>query len=455
MKKFFYTAAVALVFCAGEARAAHFQASGVRVGPASEDVVSDAPAAPVPKRDEKRTAPTGDAKNARHGEASKPTTGDHGGVTGERGGEQNRASEKAQDPKPQDPTSLSNSTASTNAPAITGKPSATSDAPSKPGSETSLPVGASVKTDVPAGAPVKSAGGAESVPDAHKAVPPVSTNQAANAPNPSAATPNSSAAAPNSSAPSATAAVSLAAVYRIGIGDVLDIRLLNGQDPRQSTLYPVLAGGVLDFPLLHDPLTVAGMTTEELAAQLIAEFRHRSIYDRPQVRVSVREYASHAVLVSGLVNDPGTKILRREAIPLYVVVAEAQPKPEAGRAVIMSHATGKSVTVDLNDAAALNTLVQSGDVVSLTVRPPEFFYIGGEIGSPGQKDFHAGMTLTQALLAAGGVTRLAGERVKVARQGADGRLVSTDYNLTRIEGGVEPDPALQPGDRVEVSARRK
>jgi polysaccharide biosynthesis/export protein len=205
---------------------------------------------------------------------------------------------------------------------------------------------------------------------------------------------------------------------------------------------------------LRDPLTVVGMTPDELAAQLVAELRHRGIYDRPQVRVSVREYASHAVLVSGLANDPGTKILRREAVPLYVVVAEAQPKPEAGRAVVISHKTGQTTTVDLNDPAALNVLVQAGDVVNLIARPPAFFYIGGEINSPGQKDFHAGLTLTQALLASGGVTRTAGPKVKVSRQGADGRLVSTEYELPEIEKGLVPDPALQPGDRVEVSRAR-
>jgi protein involved in polysaccharide export with SLBB domain len=236
---------------------------------------------------------------------------------------------------------------------------------------------------------------------------------------------------------------------------VLDIRTLNDSSPRQSTLFTIGAGGVLDHPLLKDPLTVAGMTTDELAAQLVAEFRHRGVYERPQVRVSVREYASHAVLVSGLAGDPGTKILRREAIPLYVVIAEAQPKPEAGRAVIISHSTGKVINVDLNDAAALNTLVQAGDVVNLTVRPPEFFYIGGEISSPGQKDFHGGMTLTQAVLASGGVTATAGERIKVSRAGADGRLVSAEYNLREIEGGVVPDPVLQAGDRIEVARAGK
>jgi protein involved in polysaccharide export with SLBB domain len=252
-----------------------------------------------------------------------------------------------------------------------------------------------------------------------------------------------------------TPAVALTSVYRIGIGDVLDIRLLNQSDPRQSTLYTVMAGGVLEYPLLRDPLTVTGMTVEELAGQLIAELKHRAIYDKPQVRVSVRDYASHAVLVSGLVSDPGTKILRREAVPLYVVVAEAQPKPEAGRAVVVSHTTGKTATVDLGDAAAMNLLVQPGDVVNVVVRPREFFYIGGEIGAPGQKDFHSGMTLTQAVLASGGVTRPESNRIKVSRQGEDGRLVSTEYNLREIEEGKVPDPALQPGDRVEVSRWRK
>ena len=132
---------------------------------------------------------------------------------------------------------------------------------------------------------------------------------------------------PNS-APVLPPAPALTTLYRIGVGDVLDIRILNQADTRQSTLYSVLTGGVLEYPLLRNPLTVTGMTPEELSAQLIAELKHRGVFDKPQVRVSVRDYASHAVLVSGLVSDPGTKILRREAVPLYVVVAEAQPKPE-------------------------------------------------------------------------------------------------------------------------------
>jgi protein involved in polysaccharide export with SLBB domain len=244
------------------------------------------------------------------------------------------------------------------------------------------------------------------------------------------------------------AAPPLTNIYRVGGGDVLDIRLLNAST-RESTLFTVMADGLLEYPLAGEPLQVAGLTTEEINDRLTPKIK---LYDNPKIVVSVREYASHNVIISGLVNDPGTKVLRREAMPLYVVLAEAQLKPEAGRATIM-RADGQSIVVNLSDQKATTTLVLPGDVITLTAAPPaapQFFYIGGQINSPGQKDFHAGMTLTQAVLASGGTTRFAGGKVKVSRQGQDGRLVTTEYSLKQVESGKIPDPVLQPGDRLDV-----
>jgi protein involved in polysaccharide export with SLBB domain len=426
MKKFITAASVALLLCAAHARAAGFQVDGVRVGPASEEKATDAGDATSTKPKESKPAPTATPDAERRAEPPKESA--------------NKNDDKKKHPaeKSQTPSALPNSTASTTAPSDTNKPPATTDAPAKAGAEPAASLGASSGGNKSNSSNTDS--GTTSQPaSATNAVSGGATNLAISS---SSATANP----PSSVLPT----VELTNVYRIGIGDVLDIRLLNDQDPRQSTLYTVLAGGVLDYPLLKDPLTVSGMTTDELAAQLIADFRHRGLYEHPQVRVGVREYASHAVLISGLAGDPGTKILRREAIPLYVVVAEAQPKPEAGRAVVISHSTGKSTSVDLNDAAGLNMLVQSGDVVNLMVRQPEFFYVGGEINSPGQKDFHSGMTLTQAVLASGGVTAASSGRVRVSRAGADGRLISNEYNLAEIENGAVPDPVIQAGDRIEV-----
>jgi polysaccharide export outer membrane protein len=239
-------------------------------------------------------------------------------------------------------------------------------------------------------------------------------------------------------------------IYRVGIGDVLDIRLLNTSASSESTLFTVLAGGLLEYPLAGEPVAVAGLTTEEINAQLTPKIK---LYDDPRLTVSVREYASHRVIVTGLVSDPGTKVLRREAVPLYVVLAEAQPRAEAARATIMRQGD-KSITIDLTNQTAISELVVSGDVIRLSAAPPaepQFFYLGGQVYVPGQKAFHEGLTLMQAVLAGGGPTRFAGDEVKVMRQGQDGRLVTTRYNLKKIEAGKIPDPLLQAGDRIEVS----
>jgi protein involved in polysaccharide export with SLBB domain len=237
-------------------------------------------------------------------------------------------------------------------------------------------------------------------------------------------------------------------IYRIGTGDVLDIRLLN-TSARESTLYTVMSGGLLEYPLAGVPFQVSGMTTEEIRARLAASVK---VYDNPQFVVSVREYASHSIIITGLVSNPGPRILRREAMPLYVVLAEAQPNAEAARATIM-RAGSQNMTVDLADSTATSTLVQSGDVIKVMAAPPaapQFYFIGGQVNAPGQKDFHAGLTLTQSILASGGISRFANSKVRVSRQGADGRLITTEYNLKQIEEGKVPDPTLQAGDRVEV-----
>lgn len=394
----FVSAVLLALACSAHAGATPRQA-GVRVGPEAEE---SKPNADTSKREEKKEAKK---------ESPRPNA--------------------PAAPKSQTPSDVTSTAAASSSPVGTDATRATSDAPAKPGPVVGVPVNNPAKTPAVGNSPA----------------PTTNNDSAAKPSNANAA--NANPAPPSPAAPAAP----LTSVYRIGVGDILDIRLLNHPDSRLSTLYTVLAGGLIEYPLIRDHVSVAGMTPEELSAQLVAELRHRGIFERPQVRVSIREYASHAVIVSGLVSDPGTKILRREAVPLYVVVAESQPRAEAGRAVVISHATGKTNTVDLLDAAGMGMLVQPGDVISLTARPPEFFYVGGEIASPGQKSFHMGMTLTQAVLASGGVTAQAqaGAKVKVLRQGADGRLVATEYNLKEIEDGVVPDPVLQAGDRIEVS----
>jgi protein involved in polysaccharide export with SLBB domain len=221
-----------------------------------------------------------------------------------------------------------------------------------------------------------------------------------------------------------------------------------------ATAYKVTPAGLLVHPLLAEPLQVSGLTTDEIEARLGSELKRRpNGGGAAAVNVAVSEYASHAIIVSGLVKDPGTKIMRREGVPLYVIIAHAQPLPEAGRVQVVSHATGQSAAFDLADSRALNVLVRPGDVITVQPRTKQYFYIAGAIQTPGQKEFHANLTLTQAILAAGGVARSgasAATTATVSRQGADGRLVATRYDLREIGAGKTPDPFIEPGDRIEV-----
>ena len=240
----------------------------------------------------------------------------------------------------------------------------------------------------------------------------------------------------------------LTKIYRVGPNDVLDIRI-NDNASQQSTLFTITASGLLEHPMLTEPMPAGGLTTDEISSRFESELKRRALLENPKVSVGVRDYASHTILVSGLVKDSGTKILRREAIPLYVVVADAQPLPEAARVTVLRNESNQTFDVELSESSEMNLLVRPGDVITLHPSVTQFVYIGGEVTQPGEKIYRRGLTLTQALIAAGGVT----EKAKEARLGRDdgkGFLVVTKYKLKEIESGKVQDPVVKPGDRITI-----
>jgi protein involved in polysaccharide export with SLBB domain len=253
-------------------------------------------------------------------------------------------------------------------------------------------------------------------------------------------------------APTAIAPIddlSLTRIYRIGPNDVLDIRFNDPSAAAKSTLFTITPTGLLEFPLLSEPLPVSGLTVEEVGAKLEDELTKRALLENPKVVVGVRDYASHTVLVSGLVKDSGTKILRREAIPLYVVVADAQPLPEAARASVVRNNSNQMYEIDLTQSADMNLLVRPGDVITLHPNETQFVYVGGEVKSPGEKTFRRGLTLTQAIISAGGATSKP-KFAQIARDDGRGFLSVTRVKLSEIESGKLVDPMVKPGDRIMI-----
>lgn len=254
---------------------------------------------------------------------------------------------------------------------------------------------------------------------------------------------------------SAAAVASPTEIYKIGVGDVLFISIQNAPS-RATTYFTVLNDGTIDYPLASEMVAVAGNTAEEIEETLKEKVK---LYENPQISVKVREHASHSVTVLGLVEKSGEKFLQREAVPLYVIKAEAVVEAKANQLVI-KRADSTAETLDLKDSKNEDVLVFPGDILEFkSVEPafeavvaaaPQFYYIGGEINSAGQKDFHAGITLTQAILASGGLRKPNVRRVIIRRKNEQGLLSPIQFDLTAVKDGKQPDPVLQAGDTLEI-----
>ena len=81
-------------------------------------------------------------------------------------------------------------------------------------------------------------------------------------------------------------------------------------------------------------------------------------------------------------------------------------------------------------------------------------YVSGEVVHPGAYPFQSGLTLLNACVTAGGLTAFAAPgKVRVIRASGEGpRIVQVD--LARVRKGAQPDVPLDPGDHIEVPARR-
>jgi len=243
--------------------------------------------------------------------------------------------------------------------------------------------------------------------------------------------------------------IDLTTIYRVGPGDVLEVRLNDAATAAQPALFTITPNGLLEHPDLNGPLSCAGLTVDEIAARLKERAKQNSSTANANVSVTINEYVSHTILVGGLVKEPGAKILRREAIPLYVVAADSQLLPEAESVSVVRHEPNESFVIESVEPAQMSMLVRPGDVITFQPAVAQFIYVGGEVQHPGEKKFHRGLTLTQAIIAAGGVPRNVKE-ARLARDNGKGFLAVSRYKLKDIDSGKMPDPLMQPGDRITV-----
>lgn len=251
----------------------------------------------------------------------------------------------------------------------------------------------------------------------------------------------------------------LAAPYRVGVGDVLEVAV-EGR-PDLSRLPTVQTTGTVWVPRAGE-VPVRGLTVEEIAARVAPRLAAEDL-PQPRVSVRVREYQSQFVWVRGAVNRPGRKPLRagsrlvdalldaggfQQGASGELTVERASGFADGGRELRLRF-SGREPTPE--ELQQLSLPLAAGDVITATTQ--QWVSVSGAVRRPGRYPWDGGLSVARLVEKAGGLVRGAREEVQLRRRGEPaGQEVEADLGAIR-EGRAE-DPLLAPGDEVAVRARR-
>src|SRR5579863_7769227 len=84
--------------------------------------------------------------------------------------------------------------------------------------------------------------------------------------------------------------------------DLLDVSVFDV--PEMSRTYRVHANGSIELPLIHEPVSAAGLTPDQLCASIIGRLQADGLVSHPQVTVEIKESRLHSVIVAGEVKKP-------------------------------------------------------------------------------------------------------------------------------------------------------
>jgi polysaccharide export outer membrane protein len=254
--------------------------------------------------------------------------------------------------------------------------------------------------------------------------------------------------------------------YRIGPGDVLDIRIFNRPNLSRDAVR-VEGSGMIRMPLIEGEIQAACKTEGELAKEIAT--RYLKYYRNPQVDVFIKEYHAREVALIGAVTDQGRYQLSRRMRLLELLTYAKGPSDKAGQTVNIVRGSRPDlcatttqtaddasgfISLQLNDTLRgeeqANPYVQPGDII--TIPEADQVYVVGNVYSPKPLSLKEPISVSRAIAMAGGPLRDSKtDRVRIVRQqrGSAGR--SEIYvNLNAIARKQADDVLLQANDIVEV-----
>jgi len=258
--------------------------------------------------------------------------------------------------------------------------------------------------------------------------------------------------------------------YRVGPGDVLEVRVFNRPQLSHDSL-AISNDGLIRMPFIGE-LQAACLTEAELAKEITTRLLK---YQRnPQVYVSVKQYNSQPVSIIGAVNAPSRFQLQRRVRLLELLSLANGPSARAGRSVQVLHAEAPTSICEepptasdsyddarvglsaynlgetLKGSPQANPYLRPGDIV--TIPEADQAYIIGNVFKPGPIALSEPITVSRAIVMAGGTApNTDTSKVRIIRQAA-GSTTKTEIvvDLKKVKKNQAEDVALLANDTIEV-----
>lgn len=242
--------------------------------------------------------------------------------------------------------------------------------------------------------------------------------------------------------------------YRIGPQDVINVRVYG--EEKLSGRIRIDNDGSFPFEYLGR-VKAEGMTTAQIETYLTKALGDGYLRN-PQVSVEVVEYRSQNVFVTGEVRSPNKYSLQANSTLMDALTLAGSVTANAGNWVQITHARqgaealGPSASAeydvrvnlrDIQTGKAQNIKMRDGDTIF--VPKAERVWVVGQVRNPQGVIHEEGMTVFEAIAAAGGITEKgSNSRIEIIRI-ENGQRKSIDAKQTDV---------LKPGDQVNVRTRR-
>lgn len=251
----------------------------------------------------------------------------------------------------------------------------------------------------------------------------------------------------------------------VGKNDLIAVSVYDA--PELSRTIRVGADGYFALPMLKQRLLADGLFPADLETAISAALRQEQILVNPMVTVTIAEYHSHPISVSGSVKMP--LVFQAEGpTTLLEAIARAQGlTATAGREILVSRPQsgpdGKSIMLtrrisvrSLFDDAdpALNITLTGGE----EIRVPEIgkIYVMGNVKKSGAYPVQDGSdtTVRQMLALAEGLAPYANKEAFIYRREASGNKNEIVVPLDKIMRRKAPDITLTANDILYIPENR-